>query len=41
MEHAAMTLQLVKPALDFLPEYKAALERGWFCGQRAGRRGCT
>jgi len=29
MEHAAMTLQLVKPALEFLPEYKAALERGW------------
>jgi predicted acetyltransferase/GNAT superfamily N-acetyltransferase len=26
---AAMTLQLVKPALEFLPEYKAALERGW------------
>ncbi len=24
-----MTLQLVKPALEFLPEYKAALERGW------------
>src|SRR5258707_4049883 len=22
-------LQLVKPALEFLPEYKAALERGW------------
>jgi len=24
-----MTLQLVKPALEFLPEYKSALERGW------------
>ena len=24
-----MTLQLVKPALEFLAEYKAALERGW------------
>ncbi len=24
-----VTLQLVKPALEFLPEYKAALERGW------------
>jgi len=24
-----MTLQLVKPALEYLPEYKAALERGW------------
>jgi predicted acetyltransferase/GNAT superfamily N-acetyltransferase len=29
MERAAMTLQLVKPALEFLPGYKAALERGW------------
>jgi predicted acetyltransferase/GNAT superfamily N-acetyltransferase len=29
MERAAMTLQLVKPALEFLSEYKAALERGW------------
>ena len=24
-----MTLQLVRPALEFLAEYKAALERGW------------
>jgi predicted acetyltransferase/GNAT superfamily N-acetyltransferase len=29
MEGAGMTLHLVKPALEFLPEYKAALERGW------------
>jgi predicted acetyltransferase len=29
MERAAMTVALVKPALEFLPEYKAALERGW------------
>src|SRR5262249_4016867 len=29
MERAAMTLRLVKPALEFLPEYMAALERGW------------
>jgi predicted acetyltransferase/GNAT superfamily N-acetyltransferase len=29
MERAAMTLQLVTPALEFLSEYKAALERGW------------
>jgi len=26
---AAMKLQLVKPGLEFLPEYKAALERDW------------
>jgi predicted acetyltransferase len=24
-----MTLELVRPALEYLPEYKAALERGW------------
>ena len=24
-----MTLQLVRPALEFLAEYEAALERGW------------
>lgn len=24
-----MTLELVKPSLEFLPEYRAALERGW------------
>jgi predicted acetyltransferase len=29
MEYAAMTLRLVRPALEFLAEYKAALERGW------------
>src|SRR5262245_9029973 len=29
MECAAMTLELVTPALEFLPEYKAALECGW------------
>jgi predicted acetyltransferase len=29
MEHAAVKLELVKPALEFLPEYKAALERDW------------
>jgi hypothetical protein len=29
MERAAMTLEPVRPSLTFLPEYKAALERGW------------
>jgi predicted acetyltransferase len=29
MERTAMTLELVRPALQYLPEYKAALERGW------------
>jgi hypothetical protein len=34
MERTAMmlepvSLELVKPSLAFLPEYKAALERGW------------
>jgi len=29
MEWTVMTLELVKPALEYLPEYKAALERGW------------
>jgi hypothetical protein len=24
-----MTLELVKPALEFLPAYRTALERGW------------
>jgi len=24
-----MTIQLVRPALEFLPDYKSALERGW------------
>jgi hypothetical protein len=24
-----MTLELVKPALPYLPEYRAALETGW------------
>jgi predicted acetyltransferase len=29
MEDRAMMLELVRPALELLPEYKAALERGW------------
>jgi predicted acetyltransferase len=29
MERPAMTLELVKPALEYLPEYEAALARGW------------
>jgi predicted acetyltransferase/GNAT superfamily N-acetyltransferase len=29
MERRIMTMELVRPAIEFLPEYKAALERGW------------